>query len=782
MCTIPIKTFFNNHGLRIVHLLQVLILSLSLPLFDYIREWMVISKCYATKNFAWGSLFLFPVLQSGIAYYVIWYSEEIKRRNFSLCGIKHWTLRTWVTLCFAPIYAIVRSFVLIYQILTKKVYKPEKLRISKRLVPIELFYETLPQLLILNYVLSGIIENCADCEEIREIIQGTTFASDLRKNIYTFSMKSSTIINQTFSNIIIDSQTMIYSKEEVEIIKDQMGYLVVAWNLLIISSVFGLIFFLLEGPVPSMIIPTTQIDNKRPYAVKQKVSPVGMLIESEKSKLEKTTTQPETVGEFYVSLFKRILGVIIDLTKGVYYLLVLVVKSVNRCNPIFGMLRLISQFTIILSVSHISENSRTDLELRAYLWLRVLIFLLLNFLPAITIQYLALLKPCMKGRSFLGPFSYLIKFPFLFFVPVYTGILYTLDTSQKLKLENRKTHCFEYDILRVSVEWRNIFQIVRATLTTTMLLVIFFVQSLKTHHPEHVFYICLVNLIEIIIVIGHLLISWKGRYFCSDTFQYKEGFQIDYDGSVSPTTFFHLCDDHTYQLTWEESLVSFNSKLFNNRLQNKLHLVFLYKSPGKNINHDAIKNLNSSVLSDQYQRKGYFMPFTSPSKKSLNKKWATTDEYFKEHYWHQWIPRDGADKIELGEFIGNNHTLMFANEDYAFLPMSEDDIIHHFDSGNHKRLKDIITDLGLKLKHFSSGDQHYLDEKIFVKEQNGMLNMEIKNEWRYRYLDKYSARPYGNFISRAYSVYCPISIVKGKFNGLCILSYNYFEQNCSLSC
>ena len=131
MCTIPIKTFFHNHGLRIVHLLQILILSLSLPLFDYIREWMVISKCYATKNFAWGSLFLFPVLQSGIAYYVIWYSEEIKRRNFSLCGIKHWTLRTWVTLCFAPIYAIVRSFVLIYQILTKEVYKPEKLRISK---------------------------------------------------------------------------------------------------------------------------------------------------------------------------------------------------------------------------------------------------------------------------------------------------------------------------------------------------------------------------------------------------------------------------------------------------------------------------------------------------------------------------------------------------------------------------------------------------------------------------------------------------------------------------
>ena len=115
-----IKNILQSHGIIILHFLQVIILSISLPSFDYIREWTLITKFYTTQNFAWGSLFLFPVLQSGIAFYVIWYSEEIKRHNLSICDVKRWKLRTWITLCLAPVYSIVRSLELLYSILKKR--------------------------------------------------------------------------------------------------------------------------------------------------------------------------------------------------------------------------------------------------------------------------------------------------------------------------------------------------------------------------------------------------------------------------------------------------------------------------------------------------------------------------------------------------------------------------------------------------------------------------------------------------------------------------------------
>ena len=395
-----IKNFLQSHGIIILHFLQVIILSISLPSFDYIREWTVITKFYTTQNFAWGSLFLFPVLQSGIAFYVIWYSEEIKRHNLSICDVKRWKLRTWITLFLAPVYSIVRSLELLYLIFKKSTYKPEKLRISKRLVPIELFCETLPQLLILNYVLSGIIENCPDCKEVKDIIQKTTFANDLRKNIYTYIIESSTLINNTFSAITIESPTGVYSKEEVDVIKDQMGYLVVAWNLLIISSVFGLIFFLLEGPIPTMIIPTDFVYNMK-IPPKNKISSTERLNEANNLNLTRADEKHENLRNFYVSLIRRTLCLSIDWIKGVYYLIEYFLGLFNRCNPIYGMLRLISQFTITLSVSQISEEPLTDQKLRWYLWLRVLIFLLLNFIPAITLQYVALLFQCTLGFCIL---------------------------------------------------------------------------------------------------------------------------------------------------------------------------------------------------------------------------------------------------------------------------------------------------------------------------------------------------------------------------------------------
>ena len=106
MCSQRITRFFSNHGLSVFHLLQVIILSIGLPLFDFIREWLVISNLYSTRNFAWGSLFLFPVLNSSIAYYVAWYSEEIKRNDIPFKKIGMWKFRTWITLLLAPLYAM----------------------------------------------------------------------------------------------------------------------------------------------------------------------------------------------------------------------------------------------------------------------------------------------------------------------------------------------------------------------------------------------------------------------------------------------------------------------------------------------------------------------------------------------------------------------------------------------------------------------------------------------------------------------------------------------------
>ena len=764
MTTDKIKSFFRNHGLFVAHICQIVILSISLPLFDFIREWLVITKLYSTENFAWGSLFLFPVLQSTVAYVIVWYSEEIKGNNFSLIKIGMWRCRTWITLFLVPVYPTIRSCNLFLSMLgaRNKGYKTEKLRISKRLMPIELFCESLPQLLILNYVLSGIVDNCPDCLEAREILEQTTFVSGFRQNIYKAILSSSVTINETFASITIFTAQTVYDKDEVEVIKDQLGYLVLAWYLLIVSSVLGLIVFLLEGPIPIMLMPThvggNALTNKGFWSRLKNISkvPEDTYVSTRSRNVKYSNNSVKKQLLILVTRIRKILGVL------VYYPFILF----SRCNSIYGMLRLISQFTVILSISYVSDSTPTNQELRTSLWLRVLLFLILNFLPAIFVQYLALLrnKAELNTRErVLEPFSYLGKFPFIFFVPVYTGILYTVDTSKRLRLDKSKKQSDVHNILIISKFWRTIFQVVRVVITTTMLIVIFAVPSLKTQHPEHVCYIILVNIFDVHLVLAHILTSHFRKAWCKGVYGYPESFQVDYNGDYLPTAFFHLPYDQTYQMTWYDSLLSLNPNVVRCRHQNKLHLKFWYKVPDKRIDKEAIKRLAHSPISEQFEREGYHLDLTSPKTYSIKEKVGETSEYLKDKFWHEWLPKHGIVPMETVNENFNGPALLFANEDFVFVPMEKEDIIHYFDSNNRKRLKDVISRIGLDSETFYENDCDYLEKREFSEDTNGVINMEIKNHGRYRYLTQYSSNPDGNLLRQTYTIYCPIAVCKGNF-------------------
>ena len=111
----------------------------------------------------------------------------------------------------------------------------------------------------------------------------------------------------------------------------------------------------------------------------------------------------------------------------------------------------------------------------------------------------------------------------------------------------------------------------------------------------------------------------------------------------------------------------------------------------------------------------------------------------------------------------NGPALLFANEEFVFVPMEKEDIIHYFDSNNHKRLKDVISRIGLDSETFYENDCDYLEKREFSEDTNGVINMEIRNHGRYRYLTQYSSNPGGNLLRQTYTIYCPIAVCKGNF-------------------
>ena len=265
-------------------------------------------------------------------------------------------------------------------------------------------------------------------------------------------------------------------------------------------------------------------------------------------------------------------------------------------------------------------------------------------------------------------------------------------------------------------------------------------------------------------VIGHFLIYCFGSCWCSDTYEYQESFQMDYNGDILPTTFFHLAHDKTYQMTWDKSLLKLGSGILNSRFPNKLHLKFWYKLPNNRINKEAIMHLIDPPISEQFERKGCCMPFTFPKINNIKEMLEVTDDNQGDNMWHEWNPKNGAVPMEMAIENHSGPVVLLANEDCVFLPMNKEDIRHYFDSNCQKRTRDVISRIGLNLKHFCENGCDYIQDRKLLEDEDGMIHMEIKNHERYRYLNKYPWSPQGNLVSRAYSIYCPMVVCRGNLS------------------
>ena len=100
--------------------------------------------------------------------------------------------------------------------------------------------------------------------------------------------------------------------------------------------------------------------------------------------------------------------------------------------------------------------------------------------------------------------------------------------------------------------------------------------------------------------------------------------------------------------------------LFNARLQNKLHLSFWYKSSDDPVKQDLLKQM--SVISEQHEREGYFIPFTRHHSRTVHAKWSTTEEH-KNKFWHQWCKEEDETPTGMDEGLPYRNALFISNED-----------------------------------------------------------------------------------------------------------------------
>ena len=201
-CSLEIPSRWKEKAIVIKDLITVLLSSIIGQIYDTIKDWYLVITLLLYGNYVWGTLFSLPILYGYLGQGIICCHEEI--RHESERKIMIWKI--------FPFYGIFRSidlFIKIFRVLflkSKSSYDDEKRRIDARINPIELFNESLPQLLLLNCAVSGLIINGnIEDEKKEEAIhkgyqQGITF-----------------FITNCFTSHIVDSYGSLFSRKQMKL-------------------------------------------------------------------------------------------------------------------------------------------------------------------------------------------------------------------------------------------------------------------------------------------------------------------------------------------------------------------------------------------------------------------------------------------------------------------------------------------------------------------------------------------------------------------------------------
>ena len=490
--------------------LVVLVFSVIAPTWDHFKDWYLVITLLLSNNYAWGFLFSLPVLHGYLGQYLIWRHEEIQKpKNESTVSPRNGLRWKFI---FFPVYGWLRNWSLLKRIFnflrgkSTNRYNKEKDRIQRRIDPVELFMESLPQLMLINAAVTGLIVNSDIGIEKRlkalqngrsklgvmAIVSGWTpgYAEYFEKAMLE-------AYNNSFQEkaLKVDDLPVVYDGTEVNSLIDQLDVFNWMYQVSFVIANISLLFYIFGGPVPLMGIGMNKMKKSLDEMKKSnKVCPVNRVI---------TTVQVE------------------------------IMKVVKIGNLILGPIRQIVLFNLILGVFPLNENNEV-IESREEFWIKILIFFGLFALPAAAIQHIFLgyqnksirKEDCKKGILIWT------QIPFIYCIPIFTG--------EFVSLRKREKQQFSGIILRQSASARVVYRIYRIISITLMLLVIWTLPNLKVLGLEYFLYIHLINALDAILLLMEM-IGKTFLYLCCTL----RGKEIDKFSTPDKYGFFHLDNDST---------------------------------------------------------------------------------------------------------------------------------------------------------------------------------------------------------------------------------------------
>ena len=471
-CSLEIPSRWKEKAKVIKDLITVLLSSIIGQIYDTIKDWYLVITLLLYGNYAWGTLFSLPILYGYLGQGIMCYHEEI-RNEFERKSM------IWKIFPFYGIFRSIDLLIKIFRVLflkSKAAYDDEKRRIDARINPIELFNESLPQLLLLNCAVSGLIINGnMEDEKKEEAIhkgyqQGITF---FITNYFTSHIVDSYGSLFSRKQMKLEDIPSIYNKTEINTLIEHTDIFSVMYYTSYCFAFIGLLQFMFDGPVPLMSVKQKRLKT----LIKEKGLMIGILFST-------------------------------------WEALVLIASVVYFT---FGPLRQIAIFNLLMGIYYINEDG-TVIDYRGLFWIKIGFYIVSMVFPAILIQYYFLNKKNLFSTKISE--GIFMKIPFIYSIPVFTGVFTSVKQLKRYRIRNQENGSnIDHDyVLQMSDMARNIYQFVRIIIVTSILILIWTLTNLKVVRLEYFVYMHMVNIVDIVSLTGKMVSRRVHHYIVEHIF------------------------------------------------------------------------------------------------------------------------------------------------------------------------------------------------------------------------------------------------------------------------
>ena len=434
-------------------------------IYDFIKEIYVVSFLLYYNNPAWAILFSVPILYGFLGQFAISYHEEKRIPEDDRKSLWKNALRVVF-----PFYGIIRAFMLLINIckkcLGKGEYKQEKSRLDSRINPVELFNESLPQLLVLNCAVLGLIVNANVDSDKKQIALAKTMRMGLIKHFVVDVIASPFVAMYNSSiqakEILIENLPLVYDESEIGPLMEKIEVTSFLYEVSFYAAYFGLFMFMIDSPIP--LIGFKSIWD----GMKSHINNKGYII-------------------------------------GVWLCFYAVVQNVFRVASIcFGPIRQINIFSLIFSTYYVMTDGQIY-NANFIFWTKLVICLILIVLPCLAVQYYFL-----YGCKIVFPWnseSIWKKIPFIYGISMFTGVFLSVKELKNYKLVGDTNTIIGRRLCQVSRRAKIVYQIIRICILFAILIVIWAIPSLKVIRIDYFIYM---HVIEILDIINLLLFSLGG--------------------------------------------------------------------------------------------------------------------------------------------------------------------------------------------------------------------------------------------------------------------------------